>query len=109
MKKLLIAALLAVSPAAFAVDPFMVNKSSYISGTTQTGCIQMSYLDKVFVGATTAGGTIMLVNSSWTLSAPVISSFSLTVGNPLDFENLKVKGVCYTAASPTNGVSVIYK
>ena len=108
MKRFLAAILLFAGPA-FAVDPFSVNRSSFIAGTTQTGCIQASYLDKVLTGVTTSGGTLTIYNSSWTLTSPVISSTTLVAGNMQDFANTRVAGICYNAGTPTNGVTIIYK
>ncbi len=109
MKRLLAALMLLVGPSAFAVDPFSVNRSSFVIGGSQTGCIPASYLDKVIPGVSTSGGSIVLYNSSWTLTAPVISSITLSAGNMSDFANTRVKGVCYNAGTPTNGVTIIYK
>lgn len=110
MKRLLLASLVSLIPiAGFAVDPNTVNRSSFIAGGTQTGCIQATYIDKVMTGVTTSGGVLVLYNSSWTNTSPVISSFTIAVGNPLDFDNTKVKGICYQAVLPTNGVNIIYK
>ena len=94
----------------FAIETGTVNRSSYIAGGSQTGCIQASYLDKVLVGASTSGGVLMVHDSSWTTTGTtVISSVTLTLGSVLDFQNTRVKGICYTAATPTNGVTIIYK
>src|SRR5688572_11446235 len=108
MKRFLAAILLFAGPA-FAIDPFTVNRSSFIAGTNQTGCIQASYLDKVLPGATSTGGSITIHNSSWTLTSPVISSTTLAAGNMQDFANTRVAGICYNASTPTNGVTIQYK
>lgn len=108
MKRLLAVLALLIPVSGFA-DPITVNRSSHIAGGTQTGCIQATYIDKVMTGVTTSGGVLVLYNSTWTLSAPVIASFTITVGNPLDFDDTKVKGICYQAVLPTNGVNIIYK
>ncbi len=106
LKLLSVAAVLAAP--AFA-DPFTVNRSSFIAGGTQTGCITALYLDKVFPGVTSSGGVLVIYNSSWTLSAPIITSMTLTQGNIVDFNSTNVKGICYQAVLPANGVNIIYK
>lgn len=85
------------------------NKSLYISGATSTGCVQAAFLDKIMTGVSTSAGVLVVYNSTWTASGTVISSYSLTVGNPLDFNDTQVKGICYQAVTPTNGVNIIYK
>ena len=109
MKRLITALLVLCGGLAHAVDPFSVNKSSFIAGTSHTGCIQATYLDKVHIGVSTSGGVLVLYNSSWTVSSPIISSATLTLGGTYDFANMLVKGICYNAATPTNGVTVLYK
>lgn len=95
--------------AAFA-DPMTVNRSSYIAGATQSGCIQALFLDKVVVGEATSGGNIMLYNSSWTTPAnAVISSVTLASAGAYDFNSANVKGICYLADTPTNGLTILYK
>lgn len=106
--KRLIALLLLCGGASFA-DPMTVNRSSYIAGTMTSGCIQALFLDKVVVGEATSGGNLMLFNSSWTTSAAVISSVTLASAGTQDFNSTLVKGICYIADTPTNGVTILYK
>ena len=112
MKKLL---LILVSTAGFAsADQYLINRSSFITGTSHTACIISTptvspiFLDKVNIGASTSGGHILIVNSTWTVNGPIISSTTLTLGNSQDFNNTKMSGICYNAATPTNGVTILY-
>lgn len=102
------ALLLGVSAASLAVESGSVNRSSYVAGTTSAGCIQARYLDKVVVGEPTTGGNLSLFNSTWTYVLPV-SSVSLATVNSYDFANTQIKGICYLADTPTNGVTILYK
>lgn len=107
IKYLLIAIALLAGPA-FA--EYNVNRSSYISGPTQVACLQATAVDKIFVGATTSAGVLVVYNSSWTTSAPVLSSITLSAGNIADFgDGTRVAGLCYQAVTPTNGVNIIYR
>lgn len=101
--------LLAAGSTAFA-EPASVARSSYVAGATQSACIQATYLSKIVVGEATSGGNVMLYNSSWThLSSQIISSATLATVGSVDFDNAQVNGICYTADTPTNGFTVIYR
>lgn len=107
MKRLL-AVLLLCAGTSFAVEPATVNRSSFVV-TAGTYYIPASYLDGIVIGVASAGGTIMLYNSTSTVGQVLISSVSLaTVGNYY-FNNLAVKGIVYFAATPTNGATILYK
>ena len=109
MKYLFLSMALLTGPA-FAVDPLSVNRSSYIAGGSQSGCIQANYLDKIIVGEATSGGNVMVHNSSWTRTDDaIISSVTLATIGTQDFSNTRVKGICYLADTPTNGFTILYK
>jgi hypothetical protein len=90
-----------------------VARSSYVAGTTQSGCIQATFLTGIVVGEATSNSNVMLVNSSWTTvassSAPVISSVTLSTAQSIDLYDTNVKGICYLADTPTNGFTIIYR
>lgn len=109
MKKLVLAALLFCGAMAEANEPTTVNLSSAIVAANSTGYIASGYLDVVMIGMATAGGVLELYNSTFTTSAPLISSVSLATVGYRDFKNTQVKGLYWRTSSNTNGVTVIYK
>lgn len=121
MKKLIGIGILFCSCTAFAVDPGTVNIASFTQTNDAIACIVNStgpggspvvtphYLDKVDVGvASGAGSVITLFNSTFT-NTPVISSITLTSVQNHNYENLQVRGICYTTVGNTGGVTIIYK
>lgn len=107
MKKL-VAVMLLMSGIAYADIPGGVNRSSFTQTSDSGKCIPTAkYLDKVIVGVTSSNGVLTLYNSTWTTTS-IISSMSLTAGT-VDFNNLAVKGICYTTVTNTNGFTIIYK
>lgn len=110
MKKLLLIVPLLALFAGFS-DADQVSKSS-TTLTNESACITARQLVRVMVGATSASGVLKVYNSTATVNnsnSTLISSFTLTVGNPLDFENLSVRGLCYVTVSNTNGVTIVYR
>lgn len=107
MKKILLAALLFCAGNAMAVVPQTVNQSSFTQ-TNDSGYIPAMFLDKVIVGVATAGGTLVIYNSTYTTSV-AISSVSLATVNTYNFDNLAVRGIYYKSTTATNGVTIIYK
>lgn len=94
-------------------DMYTTHVSSNITGTSQTGCIANTnsapvYLDKINVPTATSGGSLVIYNSSWTLTAPIVSSTTLATVMSYDYNDTKLSGICYRASLPTNGVTIIY-
>lgn len=109
MKKLLLAALLFCGvSSAQAIEPNSVNRSSAIVAAAGTGYIASLYLDKVVVGAASAGGVLELYNSTFTTSV-LISSISLATVRYVDFSNLQVNGIYWRTSTNLSGVTIIYK
>jgi hypothetical protein len=113
MQLKVIAALVALPALAFA-DPVTLNRSSFTRTNQSAAAITATNLDKVIVGVATAGGTILVWNSTTTTSAlltdaVLVSSISLAAAGTFDFNNLQVKGIVYQTNTATNGVTILYK
>jgi hypothetical protein len=109
MKKTLIALLVLLCAGPSFAD--QVSKASHTM-TSESGYIAARNLSRVMVGTTSSGGVCKIYNSTSAAGATVstlISSFTMTVGNPLDFDNLNVKGIFYITTSNSNGITIIYK
>jgi hypothetical protein len=107
MKRLVAALLLLASPS-FAMDTNRVQKSSYVA-VNQTAYLAASFLDKVIVGATSAGGVLEIYNSTFTTTGTLVASITLGTINYIDFQDLQVKGVYYKTSTATNGVTILFK
>jgi hypothetical protein len=111
MKKLL--GLVVLMAGIAGAEPMSVVRSSFIAGASQSGCIQATFLTGVVVGEATSGSNLTINNSSWTTvassSAPVISSVTLATAQSVDMYDHNVKGICYFADAPTNGVTILYR
>lgn len=108
MKKALMLLALLGSPVLATTDG-TVNLSSFTKTNDAAGCIQARELDKVIVGGASAGGSIALFNSTWTVAGPQISTITLGTVQMYDFNDTKVSGICYTTVLNTNGVTILFK
>lgn len=106
MKYLFLLLMLCMTPLGWGAVPTTVNQSSFTL-TNDTAYIAASFLDAVIVGAASAGGTLVIYNSTWTTST-IISSITLSA-REAHFDNLAVKGLYYVVTANSGGVTIVYK
>jgi hypothetical protein len=112
MKLRLLALLL--MPSLVVADVSTLNRSSFTATNQSAAAIVATNLDKVLVGVASAGGTLLIYNSTTTTSAlltsnVLIASITLATVGMYDFTNLMVKGIVYQTNTNTNGVTILYK
>lgn len=112
MKKIFMLLMFVVCPA-FAITSGTVNKSSFTLTNDSSKCIAARELDKVIVGSASGVGAIILVNSTFTVTGSSlsvqVSSISLNTPMSYDFNDLLVRGICYSTTGNTAGVTILYK
>lgn len=107
MKNLILATLLSLAFVMPASAEKLVRSS--FTQTSDTAYIDAEQLVGVVVGVATAGGTLVIVSSSFTFSGTVVSSISLATAGTHDFQDTQVKGIYYRTNAATNGVTIIYR
>jgi hypothetical protein len=112
--KLKVLAALLLLPSFLLADPSTVNRSSFTPTSQAAAYIPAMHLDKIIIGVASAGGTILIWNSTTTTTSLLVSSVAIasitlaTVGT-YDFNNTQVKGIVYQTNTNTNGVTILYK
>ncbi len=107
MKRIMLSLMLMLGFAGAASAEKVVRSS--FTNTFDTGYIEAENIVGIVVGVATAGGHILIVNSTFTLNATVVSSISLATANYYDLSDVQVKGIYYRTFTPTNGVTILYR
>lgn len=113
MKLRYLAALL-LAPSLLMADVIGVNRSSFTKVNQSAAYIPALHLDKVIIGVATAGGTLLIWNSTTTTTAlltdsVLIASITLATAQYFEFGDTQVKGIVYQTNTNTNGVTILYK
>lgn len=100
-------ALYAGGPVAYSSFTATNDTGKLLRSVTSTNTIVQT-LSAVVVSSASAGGQLLIYNSTWTTTGQV-ANISLNVTGYYEFHDVVMKGITYSTTGNGSGVTIIYK